>query len=117
MFLLNPSTTRFVTNFLRMMRTLCVKNSLRGTLQFQEFIVLRLRKEEITVAMIQDDKLFHQRPFFIEMEKPLLILLRMDDSKNPHMDKIRFLVLMVDDHIRMSMSELNDKDYLPPVTD
>ena len=29
------------------------------------------------------------------------------------MDKLRFMVLMVDDHIRMSMSELNDEDYLP----
>ena len=33
------------------------------------------------------------------------------------MDKLRFIVLMFDDHIRMSMSELNDEDYFPPVTE
>ena len=31
------------------------------------------------------------------------------------MDKLRFMVLMVDDHIRMSMYELNDENYFPPV--
>ena len=41
------------------------------------------------------------------MAKPLLILLRMVDSNQPHMNKLRSMVLMVDDHIRMSMSKLN----------
>ena len=49
------------------------------------------------------------------MAKSLLILLRMIDSNQPHMDKLRFRVLMVDDHIRTSMPELNDEDYFPPV--
>ena len=51
------------------------------------------------------------------MVKPLLILLRMADSNQPHTDKLRFMVLMVDDHIRMPIPELNDEDYLPPVTE
>ena len=51
------------------------------------------------------------------MSKPPLIILRMADSNQPHTDNIRFMVLMVDDHISMSMPELNDKDYFPPVTD
>ena len=80
-------------------------------MQFQEFISLKLRKEEVTVAMIKDYQSFHQRHIFIKMSNPLLILLRMVNSKNPHTDKLRFVVLMVDDHIRMSMSELNDEDY------
>ena len=33
------------------------------------------------------------------------------------MDKLRFMVLMVDDHIRMSMTDLNDEDYPPLVTE
>ena len=33
------------------------------------------------------------------------------------MDKLWFMVLMVDDHIRMSMPELNYEDYFPPVTE
>ena len=41
----------------------------------------------------------------------------MADSNYPHMDKLRFMVLIVDDNIRMSMSELNDEDYFPPVTE
>ena len=41
----------------------------------------------------------------------------MADSNQPLMYKLRFMVLMVDDHIRMSMSELNDEDYFLPVTD
>ena len=41
------------------------------------------------------------------MEKPLLILLRMADSNQTLMDKTRFMVLMVDDHIRMSITEIN----------
>ena len=48
------------------------------------------------------------------MVKPLLILLRMADSNHPHMEKIRFIVLIVDDHIRMSVTEINDEDYPPP---
>ena len=48
------------------------------------------------------------------MEKPLLILLNMDESNHPHMEKIRFMVLMVDDHMRMSIPELNDEEYPPP---
>ena len=43
------------------------------------------------------------------MENPLLILLKMADSNYPHMDKIQFMVLMVDDHIRMSMPDINDE--------
>ena len=49
------------------------------------------------------------------MAKPLLILLSMDDSNQPHMYKLRFMVLMVYDHIRMSTIELNDEDYFFPV--
>ena len=47
------------------------------------------------------------------MAEPLLVLLRMFNSNQPHMDKLRFMVLMVDDHIRMSMPDLNDEDYFP----
>ena len=49
------------------------------------------------------------------MAKPLLILMRMDNSNHPHMDKLLFMVLMVDDHISISIPELNDEDYFPPV--
>ena len=49
------------------------------------------------------------------MAKPLLILLKMANSNQPHMDNLRLLFLMVDDHIRISMPELNDEDYFPPV--
>ena len=63
--------------------------------------------------MIKGNKYFHQRHIFIKMENPLLILLRMANSNHPHMEKPRFMVLMADDHIRMSMSELNDKYYFP----
>ena len=45
------------------------------------------------------------------MSKPLFILLRMADSNQPNMDNIRFIALMVDDNIRMSMSEINYEDY------
>ena len=51
------------------------------------------------------------------MANPLLILLRMADSNQPHMDKLSFMVLMVNDRIRMSMSELNDEYYFTPVTE
>ena len=40
----------------------------------------------------------------------------MANSKNPHMDKLWVMVLTVDDHIRMSMSEINDDNYFPPET-
>ena len=49
------------------------------------------------------------------MAKPIPILLRMAESDQPHMENIRFMVLMVDDHISMSMPELNDQPP-PPVT-
>ena len=49
------------------------------------------------------------------MAKPVLIFLKMDDSNHPHMYKLRFMVLMADDNIRISVSWLNDVDYLPPV--
>ena len=49
------------------------------------------------------------------MAKPLLILLRMVYSNQPHMDKLRFMVLMVDDQIRMSMHDLNDEEYFPSI--
>ena len=51
------------------------------------------------------------------MANPLLIFLRTDDSNQPHMDKVRFMGLMVDDHIRMYMPEINDEDYFPSVTE
>ena len=50
------------------------------------------------------------------MPNPIFILLRMADSNQPHMYNLRFMVLMVDDYIRISMPELNDEDNLPPVT-
>ena len=81
----------------------------------QEFITLRLSKKEGTVTMIKDKKYFHQSRTIIKMSKPLLILLRMSDSNQPHMDKLRFMVLVFDDHIRMSMPELNNEDYFLPV--
>ena len=51
------------------------------------------------------------------MANPLLIILRVVDSNQPHMDKFWFMVLMVDDQIRISMPELNDEDYFLPITD
>ena len=51
------------------------------------------------------------------MAKPLFILLRMADSNHPHMDKLRFMVLIVDDHIIMSMPDLNNEDYFTSVTE
>ena len=84
-------------------------------MHLHEFIALKLRKEEGTVAMIIDNQSFHQRYIFIKMAKTLLIIMRMFKSNQPHMDKLLSMVLMVDDHIRMSMPDINDKDYLPPV--
>ena len=40
----------------------------------------------------------------------------MVNSNHTHMENIRFMVLMVDDHIRMSMPDIKYEDYLPPVT-
>ena len=74
-----------------------------------------MRKEERTVAMTKGDQSFHKMHIFIKTAKPLLIILRMDDPNQPHMDKLRFMVLMVDDHIRMSMLELNYEYYFPPI--
>ena len=50
------------------------------------------------------------------MAKPFFILLRMADSNQTHMDKLQFMVLMVDDNIRISMPDLNDEYYFPHVT-
>ena len=65
--------------------------------------------------MIKVNQYFHQSHIFIKMEEPLLIILRMADSNQTHIDKLCFMVLMVDDHIRMSMYKLNDEYYPPPV--
>ena len=51
------------------------------------------------------------------MAKPLLVIIRIAGSNQPHMDKIWFVVLVVYDRIRMYMIELNDEDYSPPVTE
>ena len=67
--------------------------------------------------MIKGDQSFHQRYIFIKMAKILLILLRMADLNQTHIYKLRLVVLIVDDHIRMYMPELNDEDYFPPVID
>ena len=79
MFLLSPSPTRFAAHFLRMILTLRLKNALRATLHLQDFIALKLRKEEGTVAMIKDNKPFHLRKILIKLANPILILLRMAD--------------------------------------
>ena len=57
--------------------------------------------------MIKYDQSFNHRQIFIKMEKTLLIILRMPESNHHHMDKLRFMVLMVDDHISTSMPEIN----------
>ena len=41
----------------------------------------------------------------------------MVDENQPHMYKLWFMVLMVDDHISNSMPEINDEDYFSPVTE
>ena len=81
----------------------------------QNFIAFKLRKEEGTVVIIKDYKYFHQRHIFIKMANPLLILLRMADSNQTDMKNLQLMVLMVYDHIRMSMPDLNDEYYFPPV--
>ena len=85
-------------------------------MHLQELIALELVKEEVTVAIIKSDHSFHQRHIFIKMANHLLILLMMAQSNKPHMNKLRFMVPMVDDHRRMSMPEINNEDYFPPVT-
>ena len=65
--------------------------------------------------MIKGDQSFHQRHICIKMAKPLLIILSMTDSNQPRIYKIRFMLLMVDDHIRMSIHDPNYEDYFPPV--
>ena len=115
MLLLNPSPTRVATHFLRMVRILLLKNALMGTVHLQEFIALKLRKEEGTVAMKKRRSILSSKANLHKMEKPLLILMRMVDSNQPHMDKLRFMVLMVDYHIRMSTPKLENKNYFPPI--
>ena len=66
--------------------------------------------------MIKYDQPFHQRHIFIKMAEPLLILMRMAESNQPHMEKILSMVPMVYDRISMSMSEINDEDHFPPIT-
>ena len=67
--------------------------------------------------MIKDDQYFHQRHIFIEVENTLLIILSMVDSNQPHMDNLRFMVLIIDDNISMSMPEINNEDHLTTLTD
>ena len=67
--------------------------------------------------MIKDYQTFHQRQIFIKMAKPLPIILRMADSNQTHMENIRFMVLMFEDYIRMSMPEINDEDCFLSVTE
>ena len=99
------------------MGTLRLKNSLRITVHLQEFIVLKFNKEEVIISMIKDDQYFHQMQIFIKMTKPLLIFLIMADSNHPHIHNLWFMVIMVDDQIRMSMPEINGDEYFPPVTE
>ena len=60
--------------------------------------------------MIKDHQYFHQRHIFIKMENHFLIIMSMADSNQPHLYKLLFVVLVFDDHIKMSMPELNDGD-------
>ena len=66
--------------------------------------------------MIKYDQYFHQMHIFIKIAKPHLIILRMVNSNQTHTDKLGFMILVFDYHIRMSMPELNDEDYPLPVT-
>ena len=50
------------------------------------------------------------------MARPLLILLSMADSKHHHLDKLRFMVLMVDYYVIMCTSEIKNEEYFLPVT-
>ena len=85
-------------------------------MNLQEFIVLKLMKEEQTVAMLKYDQYFHKRHILIKMPEPFLILLSIYNSNQSHMENLQFMVLIVDDQIRMSMLELNDEYSFPPVT-
>ena len=67
--------------------------------------------------MIKDDQLFHQRQIFIKIAKPILIIPIMADLNRPQMDNFQFMVLMFDDNIIMSMPDLNNGYYSPPVID
>ena len=100
-----------------MMRTLRLKNAPKATVHLQELIVLRLSNEEGTAAMIQNYLSFHQSWIWMKMLKPLLFILMMADSNHRHMDKLWFMVLIIYDHVKMSMPDLNNEDYLTPVTD
>ena len=51
------------------------------------------------------------------MSKLLLILLRMANSNQTRMYKLWSMVVMVDDHIRIYMTDLNDEDYIPPAAE
>ena len=65
--------------------------------------------------MIKDHQYFYQRKIFIKMAKPLLIILNMADSNQPQLYKLQFILLVVGDHIKMSMTEPHDEYYLLPV--
>ena len=67
--------------------------------------------------MIKYDQSFHQIHILIKMAKPLLILLRMSKSNQPHIEKLWFVVLVVDDHTRMSIPDINGEYYFPAVTE
>ena len=98
----------FATNIFLMMSALRLKDSMMGTVHLREFIALNWKKQQGTFAMIKDDKYFHQKNIWIKMAKPILVLLRIADSNHPHMDKLRIMVLMIDDNIRIFMLDLND---------
>ena len=67
--------------------------------------------------MIKYDQQFYQWNILIKTAKPLLILLSMADSNQPHMDKLWFILIVFDDHIMMSMPELNNEGYFITVTE
>ena len=90
-----------------MMHTLCLKDALKVTVHMQKFIESKVGKGEETVAMIKDNQSLYETYIFIKMTKPFVILLRMAKSNQPRMDKLQFMVLIVDHHIRMSMPESN----------
>ena len=84
-------------------------------MHLREFIEFKIVKEEGTVAIIKDQS-FHKKYIWLKIEKNILNIMRMANSNKPQMDKLQFMVLMVDDHIRMSMPELINEEYFPPVT-
>ena len=65
--------------------------------------------------MIKNDQYFRQMKILIKKAKHILILLRVADSNQPHMDKLRFMVLMFDDHISIYMPDLNYEYYFPHI--